>query len=308
MNTFRQLVRRELWEARSVWVAPALLAAILIVGTLIGALWTGSVSLDGLGPDQAMKLHEKMTPEHLDGIASLALGFVFALFFLLVMFTQFFYAIDSLYGERRDRAILFWKSLPVSDAQTVLSKLFVASVVMPLVAVAIALATQFALFAIAGAKLASIDLLHGHLWTPSLWGGSVVFMIYITVAGMLWYLPVIGWCLLVSAWAPKSPVMYATLPPLGVVLLELIAFRTHYVWSACVDHFKLFGLLSHALGGRAVNNVVIDDEHFQIPRSMAEAMRPLDFFSSPEVWLGVAVGVALIAGAIWVRRTRDETA
>jgi ABC-2 type transport system permease protein len=306
MNTFRQLVRRELWEARSVWVAPALLAAILIVGTLIGALWTGSVSIEGLSPEQAMKLHEKMTPEHLDGIASLALGFVFMLFFLLVMFTQFFYAIDSLYGERRDRAILFWKSLPVSDAQTVLSKLFVASVVMPLVAVAIALATQFALFAIAGAKLASIDLLNGHLWTPSLWGGSVVFMLYITVAGMVWYLPVIGWCLLVSAWAPRSPLMYASLAPLGAALGEFLAFHTHYLWTIGVERVKLFGLLSQALGGHAINSVVIDDEHLNIPSSLIETMRPGQFLASVDVWAGVAVGVALVAAAIWIRRSRDE--
>jgi len=308
MSTFKWLVRRELWEARTVWVAPAICAAIIAGGALIAAFGTGTVSFQGLDPEDLAKLHQKMTPEHLDGIASMALGAIAMPFLIMVMFTQFFYAIDSLYGERRERAILFWKSLPVSDAQTVLSKLLVAAVIMPLAAIAVAFVTQVVVFAIASAKLAPLELMHGHLWTPSLWGGSVVLMLYVTLAGVLWYLPVLAWCLLVSAWAPKSPVMYATLPPLGVVLLEYIVFRTHYVWSACIERLKLFGLLAHALGGRAVNNVVIDDEHFEIPRSMAEAMRPVQFFSSPEVWLGVVVAAALIAAAIWVRRTRDESA
>jgi ABC-2 type transport system permease protein len=306
MNTFRQLVRRELWEARSVWVAPALLAAILVVGTLIGALWTGSASLEGLSPEQAMKLHEKMTPEHLDGVASLALGFIFMLFLVLVMFTQFFYAIDSLYGERRDRAILFWKSLPVSDTLTVLSKLAVASVVMPFVAVAVAFVAQLALFAILSAKLAPIDLLHGHLWTVQLWAGTLEFMLYVTAAGVLWYLPVIGWCLLVSAWAPRSPLMYASLAPLGAALGEFLVFHTHHLWSICIERLKLFGLLSQTLGGYAINNVKVDDEHFNIPQWLAETMRPAQFFGSADVWIGVAVGAALVAAAIWVRRTRDE--
>lgn len=308
MNSrFAWLVRRELWEARSVWVAPAILAAILVFGTLIGALWSHSISLQGLGPDDAAKLHDKLTPEHLDGIASMALGFIFMLFVLLVMLTQFLYASDALYGERRDRAILFWKSMPVSDTETVLSKLFVAAVVMPLVAVGIALATQIGLFAIGSAKLASVEILHGHMWTPSLWGGSIVLMVYITLAGALWYLPVIGWCLLVSAWVPRAPLMYATLTPLGAALGEFVVFRTHFLWSIGMDRLKLFGLLAHALGGPGVHPV-IDGNHMDIPRSLVETIRPGQFFGSADVWLGVAAGAALVAGAIWVRRRRDETA
>jgi ABC-2 type transport system permease protein len=308
MNKFLWLVRRELWEARSVWVAPAILAAIMVGGTLLGALLTGSASLEGLGPEDAAKLHEKMTPEHLDGVVSLALGFIFMVFLVLVLFTQFIYALDSLYGERRDRAILFWKSLPVSDLATVLSKLLVASVVMPLVATAFALATQLAMFAVGGAKLASIDMLHGHLWTAPLWGGSILFMLYISIAGMFWFLPVIGWCLLVSAWAPRSPLMYATLTPLGAALGEFLVFRTHYLGTIVGERVKLFGLLSQALGGHAINSVVIDDEHFNIPHSLLETMRPLQFLSSPEVWGGVVVGALLVAAAVWVRRSRDESA
>jgi ABC-2 type transport system permease protein len=307
MNKFLWLVRRELWEARSVWVAPAMLAAIIIGCTLITALWTGTISLQGLGPEDAAKLHEKMTPEHLDGIASLTLGFIASLFLVLVMFTQLLYAIDALYGERRDRGILFWKSLPLSDAETVLSKLFVAAIVMPLVAAGIAIVTQLAFFAIASTKLSSLELLHGHLWTPSLWAGSILVTLYLVIAGALWYLPVLGWCLLVSAWAPRSPLMYATLPPLGVALAEYFTLRSHHVWAVCLERLNLVGLLAHALGGPGVN-LVIDDQHMIIPRSLVEMMQPAQFLGSADVWIGVAVGVGLIAATIWVRRSRDEAA
>jgi ABC-2 type transport system permease protein len=224
-----------------------------------------------------------------------------------VMFTQFFYAIDSLYGERRERGILFWKSLPISDAQTVLAKLFIAAIAMPLAAAAAAFVTQVLVFIIASIKLGPLEILHGHLWTPSLWGGSLLLTGYLLLAGALWYLPVLGWCLLVSAWAPRSPVMYATLPPMGVALAEFIVFRTHYFWDVCVERLKLFGLLAHALGGRAVNHVVIDDEHMEIPRSMVETIQAGQFFGSASVWLGVVVGAGLVAGAIWMRRNRDES-
>jgi ABC-2 type transport system permease protein len=310
VNKFNWLVRRELWEARSVWVAPAVLAAILVVGTLLGALLSGTISLDGLGPDQAAKVHEKLTPEHLDGIAALALGFIALLFLILVMFTQFLYAVDALYGERRDRSILFWKSMPVSDAETVLSKLFVAAVVMPAVAAGIAVATQVVLFAIGSAKLASLDFLQGHLWTPSLWGGSLLVTAYVLVASALWCLPVLGWCMLVSVWAPRSPLMYATLPPFGLALGEWLMFRSHHVWTICLERLNVAGLLSHALGGRIPGRgvgLVVDENHMDVPRTLVETMRPGRFLGSPEVWIGVAVGAALIGAAIWLRRRRDET-
>jgi ABC-2 type transport system permease protein len=310
MNRFLWLVRRELWETRAVWVAPAICAAIIVGGALTAAFGMGSITIQGLDPEELAKLHEKMTPEHLDAIAGLALGGIAFPFFIMVLFTQFFYAIDSLYGERRDRAILFWKSLPLSDAETVLSKLFVAAVLMPVAAAAAALATQIVVFAIAGAKLAPLGLLQGHLWTPSLWGDTLLVMAYGLVTGMLWYLPLIGWALLVSAWAPRSPLMYASLPPLAVGLAEYIVFHSHHAFAVVGERVGNLGLLGHAFAGRPKGGgfgFVVSEEHMQIPRSLVDTMRPAQFFASPEVWIGVAVGTAFVAAAIWVRRSRDES-
>jgi len=311
MNKFQWLVRRELWEARAVWVAPAICAAILVGGTLLAAFGMGTVSVDGLGPEQLTRLHEQMTAEHVEGIAAVALGGIAFPFYILVLFTQFFYAIDSLYGERRDRAILFWKSLPVSDAETVLSKLWVAAVVMPVVAAAAALATQLVVFAIAAAKLAPLDLPQLHLWAPSLWGNTLLVMGYGLIAGMLWYLPLVGWALLVSAWAPRSPLMYASLPPLAVGLAEYIVFHSHHALAVVGERVGNLGLLGHAFASHAKGGgfgIVMTAEHLEVPRSLVETMRPAAFFGSAEVWIGVAVGAAFVAAAIWVRRSRDEAA
>jgi ABC-2 type transport system permease protein len=223
------------------------------------------------------------------------------------MFTQLMYAADALYGERRDRGILFWKSLPLSDTETVLSKLFVAAVLMPLVAAGIALVTQVGFFAIAGAKLSSLDLLRGHVWVPSVWGGAIVTSVYLVIAGALWYLPVIAWFLAVSAWAPRSPLMYATLPPVGVMVAEYITFHTTHVWHLCIARLNFVGLLSEALGGSGVQ-LVIDDEHMIIPRNLVDMMQPGRFFGSAQVWIGVAVAAGLLVATIRLRRSRDDTA
>ena len=116
-----------------------------------------------------------------------------------------------------------------------------------------------------------------------------------------------------SAWAPRSPLMYATLPPLAVGLAEYIVFRSHYALTVIGERVGNLGFLArafggHASGGSAGFGMVVDDETMQIPRSLVETMRPGQFFASPDLWIGVAVGVALIAAAIWVRRYRDEAA
>ncbi len=309
MNKYLWLIRRELWEARAVWVAPAICAAIIVGGALLAAFGMGTVTIEGLDPAALARLHDQLPPEHLDRVASLVLAAIAAPFFILVLFTQFFYSVDTLYAERRDRAILFWKSLPVSDAETVLSKLTVALIVMPGVAAATAIVTQVVVFAIAGAKLAPLGLLQGQLWAPSLWGGSLLVVGYVLLASALWYLPLVGWGLLASAWAPRSPLMYASLPPLAVGLAEYIAFHTHHAFAVIGERVGNLGLAAHAFTGRPKGGgfgFVISEDYVQVPRSLVEAMCPGRFFGSAEVWLGVAVGAAFVAAAIWVRRRRDE--
>ncbi|MBS0393380.1 MAG: ABC-2 transporter permease [Proteobacteria bacterium] len=306
-NKFLWLVRRELWESRSAWLAPLAVGGVWVASVLLGVI-NGSIAINGLSPAHLARLHERLTPDNLDGIASLALTFIGATFLVLVAATQFFYAIDSLYGERRDRSVLFWKSMPVSDRETVLSKFVFATLVMPVVAALVALATQVVVFAILSPRVAAIDGVLPHLWSPAVWGGSLLLTAYGILVFALWYLPLVGWYLLVSAWVPRSPLMFATLPPLALMLAERIVFGTHYTTAVVMGRLMTLG---PAFGGRHDGTdvgLVIDNEHLQIPRTLVDAMRPLHFLGSPEVWAGVVLGVALVVAAIYVRRTRDEAA
>src|SRR5213083_1898245 len=105
-------VRRELWENRSIYIAPLAVAGVFLFGFLISTIHLPSRmrALSALDPAQQRE----------------AIAMPFDIAAALLMLTQLlvgaFYCLDALHGERRDRSILFWKSLPVSDLTTVLSK------------------------------------------------------------------------------------------------------------------------------------------------------------------------------------------
>jgi len=307
MKKFIWLLRRELWEARVVWIAPAICALIVVGGALIVAFGGGNLRIDGADLAQ---YQSGMDPQQLDGLASLALAAMALPFFVTVLFTQFFYATDALCSERRDRSILFWKSLPVSDAATVLSKLAIAAIALPVVAALAALASELAVFIIASARLSAVPGLVAHLWQPVVWGTWLVVLAYLLVASILWYLPLIAWLLLVSAWAPRSPFMYSVLPPLALALGEYIVFRSHWVMSVVGERIGNTGFLARAMGGydhRGGFGVVVDNQNVTLPHAVSLPLQPLQFLGSPAVWLGVLFAAAAVAGAIWMRRYRDST-
>jgi ABC-2 type transport system permease protein len=306
MKTFIWLLRREFWEARAIWIAPAICALIVIGGTLIAAFGAGNVQVNGIEFEQ---FKSGMDAQKLSGIVSLALGVLAMPFFVTVLFTQFFYTTDALYSERRDRSILFWKSLPISDTSAVLSKLAIAGLVMPAVGALAAVISEVAVFIIASAKLSVLPGLAVHLWEPGVWATWLMVLAYLLLANMLWYLPLLGWLLLVSAWAPRAPFMYAILPPLAIALAEYVVFRTHWVMSVVAERIGNMGFLAHAMGSHAGAGfgVVIDAKTVTMPSSIASLMQPMAYLTSPAVWLGVCFAIGTVAAAIWVRRYRDST-
>jgi ABC-2 type transport system permease protein len=308
VNKFLWLIRRELWESRTVWIAPAICAAIVIGGVVIASALYGAAALD---PQDAPALG-KLTPAKVEGLASVVLASIAMPFFIMVLFTQFFYALDALYGDRRDRSILFWKSLPVSDTESVLAKLAVAAVIFPAVALAAAFATQVIVFLIGSIKLSAVSQLAGHFWDPGTWAGSLLVMGYVYAVSLVWYLPLLGWALVASAWAPRSPFMWAAMPPLALGLLELIVFRSSHVLHAVGERVGNATLLGRAFGAHHATGftfaVKIERDSLAIPHALTDMMRPAEFFSSPAVWLGLVVAAGFVAAAIWVRRYRDASA
>jgi ABC-2 type transport system permease protein len=304
MNKFIWLLRREIWESRVVWIAPAICGGIMILGTLLGVLKTGSVQLDS---DLLAKLHTNLTPERARGLTSVVLMGMTMPFLITVLFSQTFYTLDALYGERRDRSILFWRSLPISDTATVLSKVVVGALLIPGVAAIAAFATEAILLAIATAKAASVVPMMAYVWSPAVWGAWAVALVYLTLASALWYLPAVGWNLLVSAWAPRSPLIYASLAPLAIALAEKVAFGTNTFLHAIGTFYAGF---AHRVIGPPGNGMPIElgDETMNVPSTAFDIIHPIDFLSTPQLWVYVAIGAAMIAGAVWMRRYRDSVA
>lgn len=299
-QAFAWLLRRELWENRGLWLAPAAFAALIMLLLLGQVLFGGHVSLDLTDGDMHDAIHNASGAK-LASIMSLGLAFLAIPFFLIAQLMQFMYALDALYGERRDRSILFWKSMPVSDAQTVVSKFAVASFAVFVPAVLATLATQLALAVAASIDLREYPALVGHLWNPAAWASALFVLLYGMVVTTLWFLPVVAWCLLVSARAPRSPILWATLPPIAIALAERIVFHTHYfgslIWSRLM--FPV-----HAFGGFDSGLTI---QHAERAPLVHELIRPMQFLTSPDLWLGLLAAAVLVVAAIWSRRQGEST-
>src|SRR6266550_8604536 len=162
----------------------------------------------------------------------------------LLMLTQLlvgaFYCLDALHGERRDRSILFWKSLPVSDLTTVLSKASIPLVVLPLLTFAIIVVMQLIMLLLSTAVLLMSGLGVATLWTPlPLFQMSLVLLYHLVTVHVLWHAPIYAWLLLVSGWARRAVFLWAVLPVVAIQVLEKIAFNS--------SHFA--ALLGHRLAG-----------------------------------------------------------
>ena len=155
-----------------------------------------------------------------------------------------FYCLDALHGERRDRSILFWKSMPVSDLTTVLSKASIPLVVLPLLTIAIVIATQWIML-----LLSTLVLLGSGLSAATLWRqvtlSQVMLLYHLVTVHVLWHAPIYAWLLLVSGWARRMAFLWAVLPLLAIGVLEKIAFNT--------THFA--AMLGHRLSGPEAFNL-----------------------------------------------------
>lgn len=314
---FGWLLRRELWEHRGAWMAPAICACIVLCGAAFGKFDFGHASLEhgAMGAGKTAAMSWTPTAE----MALVALLGIATPFYFVLLFTQFFYALSSLHEDRRDRSLLFWKSLPVSDLETVLSKLVLAVLVLPLVAVGFALATQLAV-AVVGAvradtlavqfaahsSLPAAQLAQQFLAVladPRLWLSTLLLMAQVTVAFALWTLPLAGWGLLVSAAAPRSPVVFAILVPAGFSLAEGLLLQSHWLASRLAAHaWGALGGLVDALRTNAREGELVSGSS----ALWSAVTQGACLFAGAELWLGVLVGLLFTAAAVWARRYRDE--
>jgi len=298
MNRFIWLIRREIWEHKAIWVAPAIVLAALLLFVV-----TGNVHLGPIGAMDATTALGTLPPEKQIQLLLVVYGGLGLVVYMVLGIVAFFYSLDSLYADRRDRSVLFWKSLPLSDAETVLSKFAVATLVIPLVAMIGALLAQLVVAGGGAAMLAMAGVSGGIMWQPEALLGGMAIAVLWCITAVLWYAPVVAYLMLASAWAPKGPFLWAVLPPVAVSVLELVLLRTTYVEGFFTD--RLFGLYRLLSSGELAD---VDGPPSAIRPSEIDLAAGLrDFYTSTEPWLGVVAAGLLLAAAMWVRRYRDET-
>jgi ABC-2 type transport system permease protein len=290
MNTVIWLVRREFWENRAIWMIPAVIGGLMVLIALFGRV-------------DLMSISPQMPVQAVGGGFLLAVG---ATFFAVMSIYSTWYLLDCLYADRKDRSVLFWKSMPISDTTTVLSKLATALIVIPAVYFAGAdLSTLIMAFIVSVRWSASID---GALWHANLWLQLQALWLYMIATTALWYLPIAAYLLVVSAWAKRAVMLWSLLPPLTLVLAERWFFDGHVIADVLGE--RLLGYPARAFrddpGSSSWVATVVDNDTITTPTSIWGFFNVGGFFSSAETWIGIAVGVALIVCAIQLRTRRTE--
>jgi ABC-2 type transport system permease protein len=289
MNTYSWLVRREFWENRAIWIVPAAIGAALTLAALFG-----KVDIPAL-----------TSPEQSHVVGGMVLFAFGVTFFVVMNIYATWYLLDCLYADRKDRSVLFWKSLPISDTATVLAKLFTGLIAIPLVYfIAADISTLLMAFIV---SVRARSTFGSALWQPDLWLQLQALWLYLIVTTAIWYLPFVGWLVVVSAWAKRAVMLWSILPPLAAYLLERWFFGTHVLGTVLQERTQ--GYASRAFrypADFAWVSTVVGDDTITTPGSVWPLLNPLGFFSSPATWTGVAVGAMFIIGAIQLRLRRTE--
>ncbi len=291
MTTFKTLVLREYWENKSFQRAPLIIAGVIIFSLIIG-LFTAQTFIVQFG--ETINFNGDFSSLSQADVSELGIamkGFQYGAFLaplsIGLLFVLFFYVLGSLYNERRDRSILFWKSMPVSDTQTVLSKVFSAFFVAPVITASVAVVSQFV-----GLILVTLMVWFngGSAW-DLVWANSSLFSVIfndfaLVIVITLWMAPVLGWLWLVSAYAKRAAFLIAVFVPLGVMLVEGMIFHSAHFAQLIGEHLAQIEPLVE---------------------SAFENGHPFGALAQGEMWIGLTICALCVAGAIYIRRFRDDS-
>lgn len=349
-NAFAMLLRREYWENRGgfLWaplIAGAIFLLLSVMGLVVGEMAAhrmnqntveihdaqgvhritseGSIEVNGqnvaVNGLNLSKLTSKMSPtdmRELGNVIDMSLYGAAIWPFIVLSFVVFFYCLGSLYDDRKDRSVMFWKSLPISDSATVLSKAASATLFAPILAVLAAIATMFGFLILSSA----VVMFHGGNPITLLWGpGSPLKVAFHLLASLpiyaFWALPTVGWLMLCSAWAKSKPFLWAIMLPVfaGIFvywfhLMQLFDLDAGWFWRHVVGRV----LLSASPG----SHMVLSDGVMQFarlahgPEAFSQVMslkNAYAVFATADMWIGVAAGAAMIFAAIRLRRWRDDS-
>ena len=314
LNTFKWLLKREFWEGRGgflwaqVWaggIVAGLYALIGVFGSIVGRsrFHVNQMTADDAFGDSIPRLVGNFG----DGVMLAGIGLALAIMF----FVTFFYLLGALYDERKDRSVLFWKSMPVSDTQTVLSKATWALLLAPLLALGIGICVGLVMWLVTALTMtvngvpASMSMFtHSH---PLHIVGNVLIALPVQI---LWSLPSVGWLLLCSAWSQNKPIRWAVLlPTLTCTLISMtdilgLHLPHKQIWYVLFQR-PILSLIPGSFLHVAAGHPVLQNGDMRYSLEQLPLGASWHVFATADLWIGVVVGIAFIAAAIYLRRWRE---
>lgn len=298
------LIKRELWEHRAIYIVPLVIAFVV---SLLATTGHVSISAYGQQVDLAIVGASNLGDAERAAIMTGYLSILTTIFAFGAWILMVFYSLDALYAERKDKSILFWRSLPVTDSESVISKLITAAVAVPLITFVIVIAAHLLNLVILSIWVSIEGGNAGHL----VWGSAPLFatwtaILIIFLCLSLWFSPFIGWFLFVSAYAKRLPMLLAFLPIIVLPMIEeLLSRHTSYFWEA----FFVRTFTPPLFRDAEIREIVLSDE-VTFNAEMVDLLAAIDlgrFLASPSLWAGVVVCGLLTTAAIYVRRFRDDS-
>lgn len=315
MNRLTALMRREFWENKgALRTTPLIIGAITVGLALMSVFTTTHIDNDLYTFKEGIRYLAEQPIEFRSMLVEQVMLASSAFFTLVLFFVVFFYLLGALYDDRKDRSILFWKSLPASDTLTIASKLLAAMVLAPVIFWVVFVITQILMAIIASLMVLSVG---ENPWTLFLsvinplrpW--ALVLVSYLTAS--VWFLPIYGWLLLVSSFAPRIPLLFAVLPPVVFAILQAwIGFLRTFTLNN-----SLFGLIGEWIANSpAILFVEVSGEQgsmslgFPLTEDFdheVTLMNMLERLFSVEMLAGLLVAAVFLAGALWLRHRATDS-
>lgn len=236
-------------------------------------------------PDTA---DQKEEDEDTAGSLNPMLNVLHSFMILVLLAVTINYLLGCLYNDRKDRSILFWKSMPVSDTEQVAAKLLVAFVAAPLIYIIASLFIQIMTTGLSMLLVWRLDMDPNETILDNI---DFLPLLVNPLAGWLvtalWVAPLYAWVMLASAGARRSPFMLAVAPVLALVALEQIFLGSDLVGSAISQHVPHYAGSDDAIGFYFNGN----------------EWAHIDFLKMGQ---GLLFAAAAIWGTVWLRRYRFE--
>jgi ABC-2 type transport system permease protein len=296
MKALLTLLKREYWEHRGI-----MLFAPLAIGAIFTTVMLLAVVLAYTGHFHA-SITQQSDLSAPKGMLQFLLYSISLPYAVLLLVMTLNYSISCLFDDRKDGSILFWKSMPISETKTVLSKALAALILMPLCYWVVTLVVQLIAMIAASLVMSHLNIGNPHaIWHFGQVIGAWYTQLITLFIQAFWVLPFLGWFTLSSAYSKRAPFLYAIIPPVLIIIIEDLFMGTSYLWqwiqTQAMHISSIWGVNYHVL---TASNIVATS-HLRHSHSL------LTQLIWPNLWCGVVVGIVFLALAVLLRHKKVTT-